>query len=393
MTERHPVYMDHAAITPLDARVFEEMTPYFLTHWGNPSCLHDWGEEPRAALDLARRRVAALIGAEPDEVYFTASGTEANNWAIKGIAMARRKKGTHLVISAIEHFSVIYAARPLERMGFEVTQVPVDAQGMVDPADVAAAIRDDTILVSVMHANNEVGTVQPIAEISKIAREREIPLHTDAVATAGTIPVDVDELAVDALSLSGTMFYGPKGAGALYVRKGTRINAILDGGVQEDGRRAGTEDVPAIVGLGAAAEHARTEMTGWAERVTPIRDRLIEGLTSIESVHLNGHPTRRLPGNCHVSVEFVEGEGLLLSLNFAGIGVASGSSCTSRALKISHVLAAMGMDHAVAQGSLLFSLGRENTVEDVDYVLGQFPPIVERLRAMSPLWAKHKGSG
>jgi cysteine desulfurase len=385
--------MDHAAITPLDARVFEEMTPYFVTHWGNPSCLHDWGEEPRAALDLARRRVAALIGAEPDEVYFTASGTEANNWAIKGIAMARRKKGVHIVISAVEHFSVIYAARPLERLGFEVTQVPVDAQGMIDPADVAGAIREDTILVSVMHANNEVGTVQPIAEIAKIAREREVPLHTDAVATAGTIPVDVNELGVDALSLSGTMFYGPKGAGALYVRKGTRINAILDGGVQEDGRRAGTEDVPAIVGLGAAAENAKAEMTGWAEHVTPIRDKLLEGLTSIESVHLNGHPTQRLPGNCHVSVEFVEGEGLLLSLNFAGIGVASGSSCTSRALKISHVLAAMGMDHAVAQGSLLFSLGRENTADEVDYVLGEFPPIVERLRAMSPLWAKHKGSG
>lgn len=385
--------MDHAAITPLDARVFEEMTPYFLEHWGNPSCLHDWGEEPRDALEKARRRVAALIGAEPDEVYFTASGTEANNWAVKGIAMARRKKGTHLVISAVEHFSVIYAARPLERSGFEVTQVPVDAQGMIDPADVADAIRDDTILVSVMHANNEVGTVQPIAEISKIARDREIPLHTDAVATAGTIPVGVDDLGVDALSLSGTMFYGPKGAGALYVRKGTRINAILDGGVQEDGRRAGTEDVPAIVGLGAAAEYAKAEMSGWAEHVTPIRDKLIEGLTSIESVHLNGHPTERLPGNCHVSVGFVEGEGLLLSLNFAGIGVASGSSCTSRALKISHVLAAMGMDHAVAQGSLLFSLGRENTVDDVGYVLGEFPPIVKRLRAMSPLWAKHKGSG
>lgn len=390
---RHPVYMDHAATTPLDERVFAEMEPYFLEHWGNPSCLHDWGEEPRNALALARERVAALIGASADEIFFTASGTEANNWAVKGIATARRKKGNHVVVSTIEHFSVLYATKPLERMGFEVTLVPVDAEAMVDPEAVKKALRDDTILVSVMHANSEVGTIQPVAEIAALARDRGAAFHTDAVASAGTIPLDVEELGVDALSLAGTMFYGPKGAGALYVRKGTRINALLDGGVQEDGRRAGTEDVPAIVGLGAAAQLAKEEMGDRTAAITPLRDSLIDGLTSMESIRLNGHPTKRLPGNCHVSVEFVEGEGLLLSLNFAGIGVASGSSCTSRALKISHVLAAMGMDHAVAQGSLLFSLGKETTANDVGYVLEEMPPIVERLRSMSPLWAKHKGSG
>lgn len=386
---RRSVYMDHAAITPLDARVLEAMQPYHLEHWGNPSCLHDWGEQPRQALAEARSRVASLIGATPEEIYFTSCGTESNNWAIKGIAMARRNKGNHLVISAVEHFSVIYATRPLERLGFEVTQIPVDAYGMVDPDEVAKAIRPETILVSVMHANNEVGTIQPIHEIGRACREREVPFHTDAVATAGTIPVDVDELGVDALSLAATMFYGPKGAAALYVRKGTRINALMEGGVQEDGRRPGTENVPAIVGLGKAAELASQEMDDRNARVTVLRDRLIAGLTSLEAVRLNGHRTERLPGNCHVSVEFVEGEGMLLRLNFAGIGVASGSSCTSRALKISHVLDAMGMDHAVAQGSLLFSLGRDNTQEDVDYVLETLPPIVGQLRAMSPLYGKY----
>jgi cysteine desulfurase len=386
------VYMDNAAITPLDADVFAQMQPHFLEHWGNPSCLHDWGEAPREALETARGQVAALIGAKPEEVFFTASGTESNNWAVKGMARAARKKGNHLVVSAIEHFSVLYSGRSLEKEGFEVTEVPVDATGMVDPQAVAAAIRDDTVLVSIQHANSEVGTIQPVGEIAAIARERGVPMHTDAVATAGTIPVDVDDLKVDSLSLSGIMFYGPRGGAALYVRKGARIQSLLDGGVQEDGRRAGTEDVPAIVGLGAAARMAREDMAARNEKLVPLRDRLIQGLEAIDHVTLNGHRSNRLPGNAHVSVEFVEGEGLLLSLNFAGIGVASGSSCTSRALKISHVLAAMGLEHAVAQGSLLFSLGKENSIEDVDYVLEELPPIVDRLRAMSPLWAKFKGS-
>jgi cysteine desulfurase len=387
------VYMDNAATTPPDVRVFDAMRPYFLEAWGNPSCLHDWGEEPREALQTARQNVATMIGAEPDEVFFTASGTESNNWAVKGMARAARKKGAHVVVSAVEHFSVLHSARSLEKEGFEVAEVPVDGMGMVDPEDVANAMRDDTILVSIQHANSEVGSIQPIQEISRIARERGVPLHTDAVATAGTIPLSVGGLGVDALSLAATMFYGPKGAGALYLRKGTRIQALLDGGVQEEGRRAGTEDVPAIVGLGMAAALATEEMAERNTVLVPLRDRLIAGLTSIPYVRLNGHPSERLPGNAHVSVEFVEGEGLLLSLNFASIGVASGSSCTSRALKISHVLAAMGMDHSVAQGSLLFSLGKENSMEDVEYVLEQLTPIVDRLRAMSPLWAKAKGSG
>jgi cysteine desulfurase len=333
--------------------------------------------------------VAALIGASPEEIIFTGSGTESNNFAVKGLALAQQGKGKHVLVSAIEHFSVLHSARTLEKWGFKVTEVPVDKHGLVDPENVRKRIRDDTILVSVMHANGEVGTIQPIKEIAEITREKKIPLHTDAVATAGTIPVDVKELGVDALSLAGNQFYGPKGVGALWVRRGVRVIPLLDGGVQEGGRRAGTEDVPAIVGLGKAAELARADMENRIKHLIPLRDRLLRELPDrIEHVIVTGHTEKRLPGNASLCVEFIEGESMLMMLNIQGVAVSSGSACTSRALKASHVLIAMGISHEVAQGSILLTLGMDTSDEDIDYVLEVLPPIVDRLRQMSPLYAK-----
>lgn len=386
------VYLDHAATTPIRPEVVEAMLPYLREHFGNPLSLHRYGERPRKAIEEAREKVAALIGAQPNEVYFTASGSEANNMAVKGIAMMARSrgKGNHIVVSAIEHQSVLYAAETMGKLGFEVTQVPVDRYGLVDPQAVADALRDDTVLVSVMLANNEIGTIEPIAEIAQVVRARGIPFHTDAVAAVGHIPVKVEELGVDMLSLAGSQFYGPKGAGALYIRRGLRITPLIDGGIQENGRRAGTENVPAIVGLGVAAELASAELEGRARRLTPLRDRLIARLTNeIPHVYLTGHPTRRLPHHVSVTVEYIEGESMLLFLNMQGVAASSGSTCTSRALKASHVLTAIGVDPALAQGSLVFTLGEGNTDEDVDYVLEVLPPIVERLRQMSPLYPGH----
>jgi cysteine desulfurase len=340
-------------------------------------------------VEEARAKVADLIGARPNEIYFTASGSEANNMAVKGIALMNRQKGQHMVVSAIEHQSVLNATQTLEKLGFEVTQVPVDQHGLVDPDDVVAALRDDTTLVSVMHANNEIGTIEPVAEIARAVKEKRkgITFHTDAVATVGTLPVDVKELGVDLLSLAGNQFYGPKGAGALFIRRGIRIMPLIDGGIQERGRRAGTENVPAIVGLGVAVELAQESLAEWAEKLVPLRDRLIERLTSeMDKVYLAGHPTKRLPGHVSVCVEFIEGESMLLMLNMQGIAASSGSTCTSRALKASHVLMAIGLEAALAQGSLVFTLGESNTIEDVDYVAEVLPPIVERLRQMSPLY-------
>lgn len=387
------IYFDHAATTRPDPRVVQAMIPYLGEKFGNPSSLHDVGTEAREAIEKARSQVAALIGAaKPDEIYFTASGAEADNFALKGIALANRERGNHIIISAIEHHAVMHAARSLEKLGFKITAVPVDRYGMVDPADVAKAITRETILISIMHANNEVGTIQPIAEIGKIAQERGIPFHTDAVASCGHIPINVRDLNVDLLSLSGHMFYGPKGSGALYVRRGVRIVPLIDGGIQEGGRRAGTEDVAAIVGLGVAAEIAREEIPQRMAKITPLRDRLAAGLLErIPRVYLNGHPTNRLPGHVSICIEYIEGESVLLFLNMQGVAAASGSACTSRALKASHVLTAMGVDPALAQGSILFSLGRDNTPEEVDFVLDILPPIVERLRQMSPLYAKASG--
>jgi cysteine desulfurase len=382
-------YLDSAATTPILPEVLEAMLPYLRDAHGNPQSLHDWGDEAREAVEDARGKVAALIGGQPGEVIFTGSGTEANNFAIKGLAQAQQSKGKHVVISAIEHFSVLHSVKTLEKWGFEVTLVPVDGYGLVDPEEVAKSIRQDTILVSIMHANGEVGTIEPIAEIAKVVKKTGALFHTDAVATAGTIPADVKELGVDALSLAANQFYGPKGIGALWLKKGTRIIPLLDGGVQEEGRRAGTENVPAIVGIGKAAELAQRDMTSRRAHLSRLRDRLIQRLTStIDHAILTGHPTKRLPGNASFCIEFIEGEAMLMLLSSKGIAASSGSACTSRALKASHVLTAMGIPPEIAQGSLLFSLGLNNSEEDVDYLLEVLPPIVDRLRQMSPLYAK-----
>ena len=383
------VYFDNAATTRILPEVREAMMPYFDEHFGNPSCLHDWGDATRQAMEEARVQVAGLVGAESEEIIFTSSGTESNNFAVKGIALAQQSKGKHIVLSAIEHFSVLHSARTLEKMGFELTLVPVDKYGLVDPDDVKKSLRKDTVLVSIMFANGEVGTIEPIKEIARVTKEANISFHTDAIAAAGTMPINVKELGVDALSLTANQFYGPKGAGALYVRRGVRIMPLLDGGVQEGGRRAGTEDTPAIVGLGKAAELARLNMKSWIAQMTPLRDRLLKELPArIDHVIVTGHPQDRLPGSASFCVRFIEGESMLMLLNSQGIAVSSGSACTSRALKASHVLIAMGVSHEIAQGSILCSLGVENTKADVDYFLETLPSIVDRLRQMSPLYAK-----
>ncbi|HEY55315.1 MAG TPA: cysteine desulfurase [Dehalococcoidia bacterium] len=383
------VYLDNAATTPLLPEVREAMMPYLGDVFGNPSSLHDWGDGAREAVETARAQVAGLIGAKPEEIIFTGSGTEANNLAVKGLALAQQAKGKHVVVSAIEHFSVLHSARTLEKWGFEISEVAVDKYGLVDPEDVRRILRKDTALVSIMQANGEVGTIEPIAEIARITKKREIPFHTDAIAAAGTIPSDVGELGVDALSLAGNQFYGPKGVGALWVRKGLRLMPILDGGIQEGGRRAGTENVAAIAGLGKAAALARNDAVKRVKQLTPLRDRLLKELPAkIERVVVTGHPQNRLPGHASFCVEFIEGEAMLMLLNSQGIAVSSGSACTSRALKASHVLIAMGISHELAQGSILFTLGIDNTAQDIDYVLETMPPIVDRLRQMSPLYSK-----
>ena len=388
------IYLDYAATTPTHSEVVKAMLPYLAESFGNPSSLHDWGDDAREAIEKARAQVAQLIGADTSEIIFTSGGTEGNNFAVKGLALAQQSKGKHVVVSAIEHFSVLHSAKTLGKWGFEVCEVPVDKHGVVDPDEVRRNLRTDTILVSIMHANGEVGTIEPIKEIAQITRERKIPFHTDAVATAGTIPVNVKELGVDTLSLAGNQFYGPKGIGALWVRKGVRIMPLLDGGIQEGGRRAGTENVPAIVGLGKAAELARTDMVDRTKQLTPLRDRLLKELPSkIEHVVITGHPQNRLPGHASFCVEFIEGESMLMLLNSKGVAVTSGSACTSRALKASHVLISIGIPHELAQGSILFTLGIGNTPEDIDYVLETMPPIVDRLRQMSPLYSKFTKSG
>ena len=382
-------YLDHASGTPIHPKVREEMLPYLKEIFGNPSNLHQFGQEAASGIEKARQRVARLIGAEPEEIIFTANGSEANNFALKGIALAHQKKGKHIIVSSIEHFSVLHSAKTLEKWGFKVTYLPVNRYGLVDPAEVAKALTEETILVSIMHANNEIGTIEPIEEISRVVRERKVYFHTDAIATTGIIPLDVGELGVDCLSLSADQFYGPKGAGALFLRKGIRIMPFLEGGIQEDGRRAGTENVPGIVGLGKAAELAKKEMEQRRRHLLFLRNKLINELPRrIEDLRINGHPELRLPNNVHVCIEFIEGESMLILLDSQGIAASSGSACTSRALKVSHVLTAIGVPAAIAQGSLLFSLGTDNSEEDIDYLLEVLPPIVQRLREMSPLYKK-----
>jgi cysteine desulfurase len=383
------IYMDYAATTPTHEKVVEAMRPYFSEKFGNPSSIHSFGQEANAAKEEARESVAKLIGANIDEVYFTSGGTESDNWAIVDGAFGNQSKGRHIVSSPTEHHAVIEPLEFLKKMGFEITYVKVDKYGLVDPEDVKRAMTDKTILVSVMHANNEIGTVEPIAEIAKMVKDKGAVFHTDAVQTTGSMDIDVNALGVDLLSMSAHKFYGPKGIGALYIRKGTRIEKYMRGGGQEKGKRAGTENIPGIVGFGAAARLAKDELAERAKHLLPLRDKLIKGvLSNIDDSILNGHPTRRLPNNANFCIKFVEGESMLLNLDLAGIAASSGSACTSGSLEPSHVLLAIGVPHEFAHGSLRFTLGRLTTGEDIDRVLETLPGIVRKLRAMSPLYKK-----
>lgn len=384
------IYMDHIAATPVDPRVVTAMLPYIKDKFANPQSLHSAGQEVLAAVEEAREKVAGLIQAQPEEIYFTASGSESNNFALKGLALAYQSHGKHIVTSAIEHQSILNSAKFLEKLGFKFSYIPVDKWGMVDPQQVKKAITKDTILVSIMWANSEVGTIQPIADIGEICQEHEVLFHSDGVAAVGNIPVDVLAARVDALSLTASQFYGPKGSAALYIRKGVRIIPFIDGGIQEKGRRAGTENVAGIVGLGKAAELAQKELNPRQAEILPLRDKLLKNLPqAVEHVKVTGHPDKRLPYHASFCIEFVEGESMLLNLDMKGIAVSSGSACTSKALKASHVLLAMGIDHALAQGSIVFSLIKDNRSEEVEYILEVFPPIIERLRQMSPLYTQY----
>jgi cysteine desulfurase len=381
------IYLDYAATTPVHPEVVQAMVPYFTQYFGNPSSIHSCGQEARKGVEEARLKVADFIGARPEEVVFTSGGTESDNFALKGVAYANETKGNHIITNAAEHHAVLEPCHFLEKRGFKVTYLPVDQYGMVDPDSVRKAITSQTILVSVMHASNEVGTVQPIAEIGQITREAGVYLHTDAVQTVGHLPINVGELQVDLLSISGHKLYGPKGIGVLYIRKGTKITPFLQGGGQEEGRRGSTYNVPGIVGLGKAIEIARLDMGGEEIRLSDFRDRLIQGLlTKIEYTRLNGHPKKRLPNNVNVSLAFVEGEATLLSLDLEGICASTGSACTSESLEASHVLTAMKVPAEEARCSLRFSLGKWTTESDIEKVLDILPKIITKLRSMSPLY-------
>ncbi|WP_213950806.1 cysteine desulfurase NifS [Tepidanaerobacter syntrophicus] len=387
------IYLDNAATTPVRSEVLEAMLPYFTQKFGNASTIYSYGREAKEALEESRKNVAQLIGANAEEIFFTSGGTESDNWALRGIASANVKKGKHIITSSVEHHAVLHTCQDLEKQGFKITYLPVDKDGLINVKDVADTITDETILVSIMHANNEIGTIQPINEIAKVIKQKNpgIIFHTDAVQTAGKIPVNVNNLGVDLLSMSAHKIYGPKGVGALYIRKGTRIAPFMTGGAQESSRRAGTENIAGIVGFGKAAELAVCEQQEQFEKLTLLRDRLMQGiLNTIPYTRLNGHPTLRLPHNVNISFEFIEGESILLNLDMKGICASSGSACTSGSLDPSHVLLAIGLPHEIAHGSLRLTLGRENSEEDVDYVLEVLPDIINKLRQMSPLFAKRK---
>jgi len=389
MGEKRTIYLDHAATTPVKPSVADAMWPYMNNHFGNPSSIYRIARESRDAIETARAQVAKALGAEPDEVYFTSGGSESDNWAIKGVAFANRKKGNHIITSAIEHHAVLHTCQYLEKEGFSVTYLPVDRYGLVNPAELESAITDKTILISVMYANNEIGTIQPVAELGAVADKHKIPFHTDAVQAIGNVPIDTKKQNIDMLSLSAHKFYGPKGCGALYIRKGVRIENLIHGGGQERRRRAGTENIAGIVGMGKAIELATADIDGHNTRIAAMRDRLLKGiLDSIPYARLNGHPKKRLPGNLNVSFEFIEGESMLLWLDDEGICGSTGSACTSGSLEPSHVLLAIGLPHEVAHGSLRLTLGDANTDEDVDRVLEVLPKVVEKLREMSPLYHK-----
>ena len=382
------VYLDHAATTPVHPEVIAAMLPHFHNSFGNPSSIHSFGRESRQAVDDAREKVAKILGASAREIFFTSGGTEADNIAIQGVALAKKGQGRHIITSQIEHHAVLDTCKYLETQGFAVTYLPVDEYGRVRIEDVKAAFRPDTILITIMHANNEVGTIQPIREISAIAREHKVTFHTDAVQTVGSIPVNVDDLGVDMLTLSAHKFYGPKGVGVLYIRKGTKLKPLYHGGGQERKFRPGTENHVGIIGLAKALEIATADMDTKQAEIMALRDKLMAGLLAIPEVKPNGHPTERLPGNVNISIRYVEGESLILSLDMQGVAVSSGSACTSGSLDPSHVLLAMGLSHGEAHGSLRLTLGRDNTPADIEYVLSALPPIVDRLRQMSPLFHK-----
>jgi cysteine desulfurase len=386
MTETK-IFFDNASTTKVDPRVLEDMLPYFSVHYGNPSSLHDFGDSAHGALDNARSQVASLINADDEEIYFTSCGTESNNLALWGLVRSASKKGRHIITSVIEHQSIINPLKDIKKNGWDITHIGVDSNGIVDPDNIKKAITDNTALISIMHANNEVGTIQNIKKIVEIAKQNEILFHSDGIATAGIIPVDIGELGVDAYSFSSQQMYGPKGAAALYLKKGIRLKPLLLGGIQERGRRAGTENIPAIVGFGRACDIAKDEMEENAKNVSSLRDKLVEGIIkNIDKVRLNGHPNKRIPGSAHISFEFIEGESILLMLNMEGIFAASGSSCASQALKSSYVLTEMGLSTTMAQGSISFSLGKYNTGDEVEKTIEILPPIIERLRKMSPLF-------
>ncbi len=384
------IYFDHAATTPTRPEVVEAMLPYFNAKFGNPSSIYSLGRDSKKAIEEAREAVAKAIGAQSREIFFTGSGTEADNWAIKGVAYANRQKGKHIITTAIEHHAVLHTCQYLESDGFEVTYLPVDSDGLVSAEQVNAAIRPDTILITIMFANNEIGTIQPIAEIGKIAKEKGVTFHTDAVQAMGNIPINVGDMNIDLLSMSSHKFYGPKGIGALYIRKGVKITSFLHGGAQERGRRASTENVAAIVGLAKALEIATDNMETYNKKLIALRDRTIKEIEQkIPFIKLNGHREKRLPGNVNFSFEFIEGESLLLMLDMKGIAASSGSACTSGSLDPSHVLLAIGLPHEIAHGSLRITFGEENTDADVDALMEVLPMIVQRLREMSPLYEAH----
>lgn len=376
--------MDHVATNPVHPEVLETMLPYFKEHFGNPLSIYEPGIKAREAIENARAQTAALVNAKPNEIIFTSSGAEANNFSLKGIALANQNKGKHIIISRIEHHSVLNSARFLEKSGFVVTYLPVDKNGLIDPAVVEKAITKETILISIIHASPEIGTVEPIAKIGEIAKQRDIIFHTDAVATTGNIPVNVQSLNVDLLSLAAHQFYGPKGVAALYLKAGTRIVPLIYGGIQEGGRRAGTENVPAIAGMGRAAEIAKRDLQKRINHVKPLRDKLINNTLKIDKAFLTGHPEQRLPGHASFIVEYIEGESMLLLLAAKGIYSASGSACSSKALKSSPILLSIGIPTHSAQGSVVFTLGEGTTEQDIDYLNEVFPQIISRLREISP---------
>lgn len=385
------IFLEHAGTTPMRDEVLDEMLPFFKSKFGNASTICSYGREAKNAIEEAREKVAKAVGAQPGEIIFTSGGTEADNWAIRGVLAAKSGEGKHIITSSIEHHAILHTCEELEKQGYSVTYLPVDKYGMVAVEEVLSAINDDTVLVTIMHANNEIGTIEPIAEIGKAIKmkRQDIIFHTDAVQTLGKIPIDVKDLNVDLLTVSAHKIYGPKGVGALYIRKGTRIKPFITGGAQERQRRPGTENVPGIVGFGKAAELVTSDLQTETGRLISMRDRLIKGLTeTIPYVRLNGHPTKRLPHNVNICFEFIEGESLLLNLDMKGICASSGSACTSGSLDPSHVLLAIGLPHEIAHGSLRLTLGRDNDDEDVEYVLAVLPEIVQKLREMSPLFAQ-----